>query len=75
MPKKASPKATASQTREGMGISSVLNIHHEGPVKRPTETRNQDLEGITSEDLKKGAKTTEIDFNNPGFLEQGEGKR
>jgi hypothetical protein len=64
------PIITANNLRDTVGVGTIINTHHEGLTKRPTETRSQ-LDELTSEDLGKSTKK-ESSMANPGFSGCGE---
>jgi len=75
MPKSYGPKPTAQNTRDKAGVGSVINTHHEGPTKRPTENvSGRRLDNLTAADIAKKSETKETPMNNPGFGSVGEKK-
>ena len=65
---------TGDSSRDTLGPRSIIKAgKHEGPTRRPAEGGNK-LDELTAKDIKQEPEK-ELVWNNPGFLEQGEGKR
>jgi len=54
---------TGDTSREIAGVGSVINTHHEGTTKRPTERKR--LDEITADDMGNGGQESEMP--NPTF--------
>ena len=65
------PIVTADNLRDTAGVGSVINIHHGGDLKRPTETGAK-LDKVTKAEII--PKPPELTYNNPAFLDQGSKK-
>ena len=62
----ASDKGYAS--REIIGVGSIIDTHHEGQVKRPSETQAIENVDKNSSSSKKRLKKSETPMKNPNYI-------
>ena len=61
---------TGNTSKEALGVRSIINVNHEGTLKRPTETTAVS-DDTSAKDIGIKPPAVETPFNNPGFLNQG----